>query len=443
MLTILAASIAVVLAAALLPLFGLRRLALVALVLSLVLVPYPLLNVDVQPEHFGITGGVYVPHTYSVAVALCLVLFFKERGVALWATISAGIGLYLSLLLIFIWGNTAAQIAGVAHLVTRLAAFAVGIALGALLIRDLGLAKVWVWALLACFALQLLVMAAQLFGIPLGLYDTTTYFVNEGRPIGTFIHPSVLGKIAILALPSLFVLTRVRRDRLTLLSWITIGLALVTTILTQSRSNTAAVLGSVVVWLLLDFRLRAKQRWTLLGATGVLSIPAAALLLPRIISDPDGGDRPILLATALRELPEYLGYGLGANSYSSVIGQFDPLAATGLPVHNTFLHTLAEIGVVGAVLVFLPLAATVILAIRAFRGEWPGTDASRALLAVLPGVLVIYLTGWGLLLQGVFVFWFLTFGVSYGMMTYKGQALSFSDADGQTQKRSNLTSKSS
>jgi len=413
----IAIGLAAVVTAAVLPLLGVARLALVALVLSLVLVPYPLIDRDVEPEHHGMTSGSLVPYTFSVTIVVCLILLLRDRGVRRWATISLGISAYLILLLVFVWGNTGAQQAGVAHLATGLLAFAVGIGVGSLLMRDLEAANLWVWALLVCLTLQLLIMCAQMLGVPIGLYSTTAYFVDEGRPIGTFIHPSVPGKIALLSLSSLLVFTRVSHRRLALLAWIAIGMAIAVTVLTQSRSNTVAVLGALAIWFMLDFRLRPRQRWTFVSIVGLLSIPAAVLLLPRILNDPEGGDRAQLLATALREIPHHLAFGLGANNYSNVVGQYDPLAAAGLPVHNTFLHSVAEVGVAGTLLLLLPVVATLVRVCTSFRDGWPHADAARAMTAILPGIALIYVLGWGLLLQGVLAYWMLTFGVAYGMMS--------------------------
>lgn len=416
MLALLVLGLVAVAIAVFVPLRFARRLTIVALVVSLALIPYPVVDLDTQPAHHGITGGDPVPYVYTISLVAALSLFLRDRGTQRWVAFAGATGGYLTLLLVYVWETSPAQQAGVQHLITGMVAFAVGIAIGSYILTDPVSAHVWAWAVLACLVLQLLMMTGQLLGIPLGLYETTQYFVNEGRPIGSFIHPSVPGKIALLALPSMLVLTHIKYRRISRLAWLAIGASVLVTILTQSRSNVLAVLGAVALWFMLDSRLRPSRRWALVAAVGALSIPAGAVLLPRILSDPEGGERSALLQTALNVLPDHLAYGLGANSYSAVVGQWDALAASGLPVHNTLLHSIIEVGLLGTVMVSVPLIVTAFRAVKSFNLAWPHRDAARALIAVSPGLLVIYMVGWGLLLQGVLMMWMLVLGMSYGMM---------------------------
>ena len=48
--------------------------------------------------------------------------------------------------------------------------------------------------------------------------------------------------------------------------------------------------------------------------------------------------------------------GVGPNSYVAIAGASDPLTASGVPVHNVLLLSAAELGIIGALLLWLPFA---------------------------------------------------------------------------------------
>ena len=412
---VVALSVTIILVAALLPIVGLRRLAVAGLLVSLLFAPYPLFDSPNGPIHHGMTDAKYVPYTYSIAIAVCLVLFARERGVVQWVSSAVGSAAYLLLLLTFVWSGESRELAGVLHLLTGLLAFALGIGIGQWLLTDLRNASLWLYVVLGILAVQTAIMFAQLLGLPIGLYGTTAYFVAEGRPVGTFIHPSVPGKVALLLLPSLLVFTRLRSRQMRYLAWGSITLATLATALTQSRANLAAILCALLLWVVLDRRRTFRKRMILGSAFVLASVPVAAITLPRFLSDPEGGDRAQLLRTALDVLPRYFWQGLGANSYSAVVGQFDALAANGFPVHLTLLHLVVELGVIGAILIHAPLLAAGVVLVKRYRHAWPANDAALALLVVIPGLILIYVTGWGLLLQGVFALWLFAVGTSVGL----------------------------
>lgn len=417
LLLIIGASLAIIIAAVAIPLVGLRRLAVAGVLVSLALLPYPLqLKPDLDVEHHGITDPFYVPYTYTAMIAVCVIVFARERGVAQWLVFTLGIGAYMTILSLTLWSGTSQEFAGIGQIVTALAAFAAGLGIGQFVLRDPLAASLWAWTALMIVVVQLALMVAQFLGYPLGLYSTTAYFVAEHRPVGTTIHPSVPGKIILLLLPSLFVLTRTASLRLQTVSWAAVvgGVGIVA--LTQSRSNLAAILVAIMLWVVLDRRLSRRQRLISGIALAVFSVPIAAATIPRFMADPEGGDRAALLQTAAGVIPRYFWQGLGVNSYSAVVGQYDALARDGFPVHVTFLHLLAELGLVGALLVQAPIVAALVMVVLCWRRRWPSHEAALALAVTMPGVVLIYATGWGLLMQGVWPLWFLSLGASIGMM---------------------------
>jgi hypothetical protein len=91
-------------------------------------------------------------------------------------------------------------------------------------------------------------------------------------------------------------------------------------------------------------------RARLVTGTVVLTGPFAAGLAARFRQDLRGGSRSLRNAQALRELPEHWLVGAGPSRYVTEIGYLDPVTGRGLPVHNSALLVLLQLGGVGAAL---------------------------------------------------------------------------------------------
>lgn len=418
MMTFVLLALAVVaLACALLgPLIGFSRLFTVGLVLSLAVAPYPLMAPS-GPEHFGITAGAPLPMVYALLLLALVLGMLGITGVVRILLFSAVALSYFTLLALFAWGNSMQQWSGILHFATAFVACAVGFGVAQRMAGDPFLVRLVTLAILGAVLIQLAFSALQLLGFNASIYDNAPYFVAEGRPIGSFNHPSVLGKILFLLYLVLFPLSRGGDKPTRILAWITIGLSLVATAMTEGRANLLAAAGAVGLWLFFDRRLTAKLRWLVVGGGLLAAIPIAIVLLPRFLMDPEGGDRPELLATGLAQIGEHWLFGLGANSYSEVVGKWDILAATGYPVHNAVLLAVAELGVLGALFVLLPAAVTTILAVMKVRAYGTVGDTALAVLVTVPGLLLIGLTGWGLLSAGTLILWFFVTGIAIRWMT--------------------------
>ena len=184
--------------------------------------------------------------------------------------------------------------------------------------------------------------------------------------------------------------------------------------MTGSRANTVALVSTWILWILLSspkvVRGGLKARVTLALIVGVL------LTFPywsaRLLST-ESGERSHFNDVALR----YLGMtswwsGVGPNSYVEAVGRTDPLTAAGWPVHNMFLLTTVELGVVGAALFAALIAVPTIRAWSLRRGPGLRGPYALALLAMAPGLLLIVLTGWGMLADALAP-WTMTVGYCY------------------------------
>jgi O-antigen ligase len=114
---------------------------------------------------------------------------------------------------------------------------------------------------------------------------------------------------------------------------------------------------------------------------------------------------------ALAVLPRFFWQGMGPNDYLTVLGRIDPTSAGVLPVHNAFLLVLIELGVVGAVLLFLPWLLTVVRGCNAMFRRRLNMDSHRLAVCALLPVGLIAMTDKGLLTDGTLPLWFMVVGL--------------------------------
>ncbi len=398
------------------PLFGLWRVLAISALLCLCLAPYPLAILESDKLHFGIAEGLYVPKTYSVVLAVLALASLRQRGFRKATAFGLVFIGYVLLGSALEWNATPALWSGVVHLTTAVVALGVGISIGQAIRTDVQFARLWAVACLGIVVVQGVFSVGQLLGLPLSVYSEVGYFNAESRAIGTFNHPSVLGKVFLLLLVAMLPLTRSNDLVVRRVIWVATLLSIPVLAATQARANLLAVLAAVFLWIILDTRLTSRRRMVYASISFLASIPVLLVLVPRFLMDPEGGDRPNLLKTGLAQIARSPWFGIGPNSYSDVVGGRDLLAATGFPVHNTLLLAVAELGVVGAVLLFSPIALQLVLAVKGLRLGGPGRDGAMAVLVTAPGLALVAMTGWGMLADGVLILWFLVVGISLSFM---------------------------
>ncbi|MFG6446527.1 O-antigen ligase family protein [Microbacterium sp. P07] len=191
----------------------------------------------------------------------------------------------------------------------------------------------------------------------------------------------------------------------------TIVVAALLTGLSYSRANTVAIAALLAIWLLLGAGITLAKRILIPAVAIVLAFPIIDTLVLRNEYDPDGGSRPILTETALRQISETPWLGVGTNNYLNYVGQYDLLTAGGLPVHSAVLLAIAEVGILSFALFLVPLVAAVVYSIRNVGRSSPTRSYALALIAGSPGIVVIATTGWGLI-RGQFLV-LLLFAIGY------------------------------
>lgn len=368
---------------------GWRSSLVVLLLVSLTVVTR---NIDVPG--YGVVR-LTVPGLAVIGVAAIAILSFSS---ALRSKRFIPLLVYLLVLACLHWDYNQRALTGLYIIVTMVAAWIAGVWMFNMLQQGRVSERLVAATLLAVVSVEALVCVLQLLGAPIFQTSEITAELTAGRTSGTYGHPGNLGKGMILATVILLVLAGSTDRIVRRISYVGILLAVIPVGLSQGRSNYAAFFVLILLWVvLLPWRDNLKIKIGL----PVASIFAAAVFAPKILerfgSDPEGGQRDHFMKVALEHMPDTLWLGVGPGNFIDAFGVYDTLVAQGWPVHNFFVLEAAELGLAGALLLFIPLA--VWPGIRALRSlSMVGLPAvySRALISGIASVIVLGVTGWGL-----------------------------------------------
>jgi O-antigen ligase len=125
------------------------------------------------------------------------------------------------------------------------------------------------------------------------------------------------------------------------------------------------------------------------------------------------------MEVALLQFADTPWFGVGPANYVRVVGMRDALTAEGWPVHNAFMLQIVELGIIGALLFFLPLLYMFVRSILAMRLVSRQGDYARAVVAYLPAFVLISWTGWGMLAPGMAALLFFCLAFSMQQVTSK------------------------
>jgi O-antigen ligase len=385
-----------------------RRVFVVALVVALALVPVALFPRNL-PIYAGIATSRPTVYTYTIGVLVTAGVLLATAWRRFLGALLPWLPFFVWLLAmgVFAWDPSPRSLSGMLHLCLGALSFAIGFAARGL--DRFGSVLPWTFAVAAW--LQLLAVGLAVVGLPLRRITGPQSLDILGRATGLTSHPGELAKlmfccaVCALALPQ-----RTRGERWAF--WLTLGAVLAGMSLSESRSGLAAVVSAIVIFVLLD---RVAGRWqrqhfVMIGTVLVLAVASLPWLVARFVSDPAGGARDHVMQVAGRLIREHPFVGVGPNNYVAVAGTFDRLTQTGVPVHNIFLLSAGELGIAGAVFLWLPFG---LIAGRAVYRVWRsrGVDPSaRVVASALPGFVLIGMTGWGLLQGQGFLMLALVFG---------------------------------
>lgn len=220
-------------------------------------------------------------------------------------------------------------------------------------------------------------MAGVFLDFPISL--SAEYF---GQATGSFADPGSFAAYLLILLPCFSIAAFVPRLSMILRVFcFYIALILVVGIaLTQTYWAALSVISvmAIVPWFCFEKRV-SRFLFSLLGMTSALAVFFAMYLfnplfergLERSLTPEGEGIRLVLWQEVLRNISSspLLGKGAGSFSYSVEHSPDLILAALPLTPHNDILMVLNGYGLIGAVLLFLPLAYILIKALRRWAGE--------------------------------------------------------------------------
>ncbi|MCT2085766.1 hypothetical protein M3D75_06535 [Microbacterium enclense] len=396
--------------------YGYASNAVVVVLLGAAVFPRTVLTLVRSPEStpYDVSTASLGVQTQVIAFVIAAVLILLGGG-----KIKLPIALVLFVVLltggmVTSWEGTVPQWSGYFMLVGAAIAFGVGWAIGREAFTREKFAVFFLSMILLVLVIQLGVSILQLAGVslPVGLVNSDrTLEQTVGRVSGTIGHPANLSKVALLLMLLSLPFTSAAGKRVSRLAFLCVALAALVGGLTVSRANLIAMAVLLAAWIL-TFPGRARIG-TRIGGAVVLAGAAlvfAPLVLERFEDDAEGGLRPLLLSAAWRQLGNDLLIGTGPNAYIAVVGRTDAATASGYPVHNALLLMTAELGILLALLFFLPLFGLLVWGLLRFGRSSEYLYTPRVLVYSIPGLGVVLLTGWGMISVLVISLWMFTLG---------------------------------
>ncbi|MGA1828387.1 O-antigen ligase family protein [Microbacterium sp.] len=351
--------------------------------------------------------GVYVPLLFALVLIVAL---SGRRGIFPLRFLPL---LIVGLVqLMFAWGDTSEQRLGYLVLLYLVLSWWLGAYLAQLVAEDRRAERLIALIILGIVSIETFITVLQWVGVDIFPSSVrNAEFAAASRANGTFAHPGTLGKALIFLVVLVLPLTRSADAVTRRFSFLAMGLAVVPIGISESRTNFLAYIVLAVTWaVLLPRGRKLGARFFVPATVIVVSLAFLDSFIARFEADPEGGARGHLMEIALAHMPENLFLGVGAKSYVTYFGQYDPLTAEGWLVHNVFVLETAELGLIGAILLFLPLLEPAVRAFRNVRRADSRADYSRSTIAMLPAIVVIGFGGWGLANGETFFLWFFVTG---------------------------------
>ena len=310
---------------------------------------------------------------------------------------------------LFLWRADPPGLAGVVQLAIAIMAWGIGMR-AARSDPDSRLRRGLVMVIVVVVLAHSGVAILQALGADINAVASADQQILGSRVNGLSNHPNNLGKILVICIALLLAMVPAVKDRSRVV-WVTIAIAFVPLVLAQGRANLAAAAALVAGWALLQPGLNLSRKISVLLGLGVAGLAASGVVISRFEEDPDGGVRGEILDYATRIVSLFFWSGTGPNRYTI---ENAPLSGSFIPVHNSFVLALAELGIVGFMLLFAPIAVMTIRAWGRRRLRTPAGDGARAIVAsALPMIMIGY-TGWGMLATSVLSLAMFSFGLMWG-----------------------------
>ncbi len=386
------------------------RLMFVILAATLAVVPRQLTSSGPIEGYTGIAQSQPTISTYTIAIMSVFMILWVRRRLA-FSLDYVPLLVYIVIATIAFWGMTSVTAAGIAQYALAVAALLVGLSLGTTAGSSVDLRRTVALSVLVVTLLQLVPSAFQLFHLDPFPLDPQTAELVGTRVHGTINHPNNLGKVllllAALVLPMIEEADRPTRKA----SLWGLGLCGLTIAMTVGRANMLAFAILVILYAAIRRLSGAgttRRRWLLPVGVAVVTLPFLPFFIMRLIQDPAGGSRGHMTQLAVDRILSDSFLGFGPNNYVLVVGEAGRL--TSLPVHNSYLLATAEIGLVGAILLFGPMLFRTAKLWRRRRESGLVGASATAFFSLNVAAVVVVATGWAMLATFVFPLWMFVMG---------------------------------
>lgn len=371
------------------PIWGVRRAICAALLVSLTVAPARLWGGGSPDEQYlvGISYPAPAVATFTVLVPLAAIVALGRPEARRQLLLVTPFLLYVAAGLGGLWEGSGPLLSGAAQVGLIAVAWVAGTGLAGVMRSQFGVRLVVV--VVAVLAASVLLQVVQGSG-------AEDY---GSRASGLFGHPATVGKLALPLTAMLLPQTESDEPRTRRLAYLGVVLCVAMTMPTQSRANIAGILLLVLGWVAINRTKGGRgRRYAIALVVAIAAAPYVPVVVTRFVRDPEGGDRPELLAAGLREFASAPWTGLGPNNFVPTAQAREVIVAvTGYPVHNAFVLALAELGLVGCVLALVPLFAGLVKAVGAMRLRAGHVAEARALVLLALAVALVSWSGWGTL----------------------------------------------
>ncbi len=204
-----------------------------------------------------------------IVIALASLTSPASRSSLVWFT---PLLVFLCVGLVLIWSTDMLRIEGAANLLLGVAGWSAGAFLATHVPTDSRPARLLAVFVLLVIGAETVVMVLQTAGLDIFAPVGRTLEIVGDRANGTYVHPSVVGKVVLLVLPLLLPLTRSSDNGTARVASVATFVGILPVALSESRSNFIAVIATILIWSFIQPSSRRTKPGRLLMPAGVIGV---------------------------------------------------------------------------------------------------------------------------------------------------------------------------
>lgn len=268
-----------------------------------------------------------------------------------------------------------------------------------------------------CVLVQAIAVFSDLLSKPIYTAKSAVLDGTTSRIVGFTNNSEILAQVILICLTGILAwepITKYQR----VLQGVSVAVSVIIVALTQGRVAFLATLLTIVVLAILQSPTRSgKSRKLLIAMAVIVSLASLSSIISRFQTDPGGGERQHLTSVAYTVMSHMPTSGFGLNQYVQIVGGYDPLVGSGVPVHNVYLLLFIETGYLAGTFFWLPLLVVAVIAWRSRKRVGAPGVVARVVLASIPGILLTSYEGWSLPSTPLFELFCVVYGGLFGLMS--------------------------